>query len=81
MAHENVESATIEAAGIAWFGRSRLRTMPWDLTLTGIGSFETASGDGGWEYWVNDNHALVSIEQHPLPDFLRYSLAFPVRAF
>ena len=35
--------------------------------LTKIGSFETASGDGGWEYWVNENHALVSIDQHPLP--------------
>lgn len=64
--HTNVESATIEAAGLLGL-EIQIEDHALGSYLTGIGSFETASGDGGWEYWVNDNHALVSIEQHPLP--------------
>ena len=65
--HDNVESATIEATGLLGLG-IQIEEHALGSYLTGIGSLETASGDGGWEYWVNDNHALVSIEQHTLPE-------------
>ena len=64
--HTNVESASIEAARLLGL-EIQIEDHALGSYLTGIGSFETASGDGGWEYWVNENHALVSIEQHPLP--------------
>ena len=63
--HTNVESASIEAAGLLGL-EIQIEDHALGSYLTGIGGFETASGDGGWEYWVNENHALVSIEQHPL---------------
>ena len=65
--HTNVESASIEAAGLLGL-EIQIEDHALGSYLTAIGSFETASGDGGWEYWVNENHALVSIEQHPLPN-------------
>lgn len=64
--HDNVENATIEAVELLRLD-VKIEDHALGSYLTKIGSFETASGDGGWEYWVNENHALVSIDQHPLP--------------